>query len=235
MNEMVSYRRSIGLHHDKLLLGPHRHVSSSPTGQSELRGHPATSRPQNAHQPRHAGSRGGDSRAAGAEMLPAGVSPSPEATRAPSPGRRVQSARPLSARSPGSVPHPFVLHPHVVRGPLSPGSRPSPLPSPPPHNRPRRPAASHPPPPPPDSWDSPRPGWLLTLTCHVLGPTTEGGASRPREGRGQHFRADKGRRHVKVGRNRPRWLPGCNFRRVRSALLGVACGLAHAHSNREVL
>ena len=96
-----------------------------------------------------------------------------------------------------------------------------PRPSPPPHNRPRRPAASHPLPPPPDSWDSPGPGWLLTLTCHVLGPTTEGGASRPREGRGQHFRADKGRRHVKVGRNRPRWLPGCNFRRVRSGLLGA--------------
>ena len=113
-------------------------------------------------------------------------------------------------------PYPFVLHPHV-RGPLSPGSRPSPLPSPPPHNRPRRPAASHPPPPPPDSWDSPGPGCLLTLTCHVLDPTTEGGASRPREGRGRHFRADKGRRHVRLGRNRPRWLPGCNFRRMRSA------------------
>ena len=119
MNEGISYRGSIGLHHDKRLLGPHRHVSSSPAGQSELRWHPATSRPQNAHPPRHAGSRGGDSRAAGAEMLPAGVSPSPEATRAPSPGRRVQSARPLSARSPGSAPLPICPAPSCAGSPQS--------------------------------------------------------------------------------------------------------------------
>ena len=58
-----------------------------------------------------------------------------------------------------------------------------------------------------------RPG----LTCHVPNPTTDGGASRPREGRGQRFTADKGRRHVRTGRNRPRWLPGWDFRRWRSA------------------
>ena len=197
-------------------LGPDRLVPSGPDGQSELRLHPATSRPQDAHQQQRAGSRGGDSRAAGAEMLPAGVSPSPEATRAPSPGRRVRSARPLPARSPGGAPHPFAPHPLVLWGPLSPGFLPSPLPSPPPHNRPRRPAAPHPAPPLPNSWDSSSPGCLLTLTCHVLDPTAEGGASRPRGGRGQHFRADKGRRHVGVGRNRPRWLPVCNFRRMRS-------------------
>lgn len=66
---------SIGLHHDKLLLGPHRHVSSSPTGQSELRGHPATLAASERPPAAARGSRGGDSRAAGAGgLLPAGVS-----------------------------------------------------------------------------------------------------------------------------------------------------------------
>lgn len=148
-----------------------------------------------------------------------GCHPSREATRAPSQEMPVRS--PLSARSPGGAPRRAAPHPPFPGGvPPSPGSLPIPLPSPPPHNRPQCPAEPHPSPPPPGARDSPGPGRLLALTCHVPDPTVEGGASRPREGRGRHFRADKGRRHVRVGRNRPRWLPGCNFRRMRSARAG---------------
>lgn len=149
-------------------------------------------------------------------MLPAGVSPNPGGD----PRSLAGTAGPLppsaSARL-AAPPTQAAPHPPAPQGPLRLGSLPIQLPSPPPHNRPRRPAAPHPSPPPPGSRDSASPGSLLTLTCHVPDPTVERGASRPREGRGRHFRADKGRRHVRVGRNRPRWLPGCNFRRMRNA------------------
>lgn len=149
-------------------------------------------------------------------MLPAGVSPNPGSDPRSLAGTAGPLAPSASARL-AAPPTPAASHPPAPWGPPSPGSLPIPLPSPPPHNRPRLPAAPHPSPLPPSSWDSASPGRLLTLTCHVPDPTVEGGASRPREGRGRHFTADKGRRHVRVGRNRPRWLPGCNFRRMRNA------------------
>lgn len=129
-------------------------------------------------------------------------------------------------------PYPFVLHPHV-RGPLSPGSRPSPLPSPPPHNRPRRPAASHPPPPPPDSWDPPAP---VPADPHQPCPGAPGSGGRHgREKAGRHFRADRRRRQVRVGRNGPRWLPGATPGACAAPALGVARGHAHAPSNPDGL
>ncbi|XP_031235201.1 uncharacterized protein LOC116096962 [Mastomys coucha] len=135
-------------------------------------------------------------------MPPAAVSPSPGG-----------DSRPLGHAG---------AWPPLRAAPAAPGpAAPSAPASPPPHNRPgvRRPR-----PPPPRSRLPGLPGRRRRpgLTCHVPNPATDGGASRPREGRGQRFTADKGRRHVRAGRNRPRWLPGCDFRRWRSARPGCA-------------
>lgn len=159
-------------------------------------------------------------------MPPAGVSPAPAATRAPPPRlpARPPTARPLPARRtpPGRPSASPARGVHSGRGRFPLHFLPSPTqPS-------RRPAASRLPPPPPGSRASPGARRWRTLTCHVPDPAAEGGASRPREGRGRHFQADKGRRHVRVGRNRPRRLPGCDFRRRRSARAGPRGGLAHA-------
>lgn len=215
MNEIILYRGSVDLPPCQRLLVRQARALLPPPRRRELPRHRATLRPQNDHPPRRARSRDGDSRAAGAEMLPAGVSPKPGGDSRSLAGIAGPLAPSALARL-AAAPHPLAPRGH----PPNPGSLPIPLPSPPPHNRPRRPAAPHPSPPPPGSRDSPGPGCLLALTCHVPDPTVEGGASRPREGRGRHFTADKGRRHVRVGRNRPRRLPGCNFRRMRSARAG---------------
>lgn len=99
---------------------------------------PATSWPQDTHPRRRGGSGGGDSCAAGAEMLPAGVTPAREATRAPQPGlparpptagplptRRTPPRRPSASCPAGSTRAGFPGHPTA---------------SPPPHNRPGAPA-----------------------------------------------------------------------------------------------
>lgn len=222
MNERRVYRGSVCLLLCQHLLGPGQRVPSPRPADVSCPRDLATSQPQNAHPLRRAGSWGGDSQEAWAEMLPAGVSP---CRRGDSRSFVGTSGPPVhSPSAPPAAPPPPAQLPRALLPPgsPSPGFLPIPFLSPPPHNRLRRPAAPHPPPPPPGSRDSPGPGRLLILTCHVPDPTAEGGASRPREGRGRHFRADKGRRHVTVGRNRPRWLPGCNFRRMRSA--HATCG-----------
>lgn len=160
------------------------------------------------------GSGGGDSRRRGRRGCQLGCHPAERRLAlGPRPGLRgcPSAARPLPPRrAPPAAPHP------CPAGPPSPGFPSRPMASPPPHNRPG-PAAPHPPPLPPGSRGAPGPRRLPALTCHVPDPGAEGGASRPREGRGRHFPADKGRRHVGVGRNRPRGLPGGHFRRMRSA------------------
>lgn len=174
------------------------HNTSRPAPRRPALGpHAVAARPPAAA--RRAGSRGGDSPAAGAEMAPAAVSPSPGGDSRPFGSTGARATPPDRSRC------------SPARGAFHPGL-PSPT-QPSRHPEPPAPAASVPPPGLPS-----RPHWL-SLTCHVPNPTTEGGASRPREGQGQSFTADKGRRHVRAGRNRPRRLPGTDFRRRHSASL----------------
>lgn len=165
-----------------------------------LRPHAAAARP-----PAAAGARGQGAvtaRRRGRRCHQLRCHPAPEETRAPSATRGLhhpsRSLPPLPAPR-GPPPRPPLPH-TTVRASRGPGPPPPPFRLPELSGRRRRPS----------------------LTCHVPNLTTEGGASRPREGRGQRFRADKGRRHVRAGRNRPRRLPGCNFRRMRSARASCA-------------
>lgn len=176
--------------------GP-RHIQVARASPAPHRTSPPRGRSTPTRHGRRAGSGGGDSPAAGAEMPPAAVSPNPGGDSRPV-GR---AGAWLPLRDAPAAP-----------GPAAPSARASP----PPHNRPGGP---RPGPPPPPSRLPGLPGRRRrpNLTCHVPNSTRDGGASRPREGRGQHFTADKGRRHVRAGRNRPRWLPGWDFRRWRSA------------------
>lgn len=172
--------------------GSVRPYSAPRPGRPALRPHAAAARP-----PAAAGARGQGAvtaRRRGRRCHQPGCHPVPEATRAPPAARvHVHPSGPLPGprRPPPGPPLPHTTVPaSQVSGPLRLPSRLPGLPG--------------------------RPRWP-SLTCHVPNSTTGGGASRPREGRGQRFTADKGRRHVRAGRNRPRWLPGSNFRRLPSA------------------
>lgn len=155
-----------------------RHIQVAPASPAPPCTSPPRGRSTPTHRGRRAGSGGGDSPAAGAEMPSAAVSPSPGGDSRPV--GRAGAWPPLPAAP-------------AAPGPAAPSARASP----PPHNRPGVP---RPRPPPPRSRLPGLPGRQRRpgLTCHVPNPTTDGGASRPREGRGQRFTVDKGRRHVRA-------------------------------------
>nr|CAI9703079.1 unnamed protein product [Rangifer tarandus platyrhynchus] len=150
--------------------GPGRQESSTPPAKGRGAGSPPA---RGLRRPtrRRAGSRGGDSRAAGAELLPAGCPPGGDSrcvTRTTSPARRLAGQRPAPSRCAGppqsgvlSVPVPVPVHfppfPHTT----VPGVPPRPI-----LRRLRPIPGTNPPPPPP-----PRPRCFLTLTRHVPDPT----------------------------------------------------------------
>lgn len=185
---------------------------------------PGTSPPRGRRMPTRRGARGQGAVTAGRRgrrCRQLGCHRAREATRAPSQGRLLRPPTP-HPRSPGGAPLLSARRPLSQRVPSAPAPVPlhflplphTTVPSFPPRPTLRRLCSG--------CLDSPGPRRLPVLTCHVPNPTAKGGASRPREGRGRHFRADKGRRHDRVGRNRPRRLPGCNLRRMRSAQASCA-------------